>query len=134
MGHPETVTSPGARIRGCRSRPSPQKNRISPSQPAHTHESVSKLRGHQIVEDWVDGRVEIQHGSTKVQDVVVTLYAEAMNLLRGHKYEPDGKYPEGNETDKERENDGAQHEDHLLSGTRVGTFQILDSRCDGICH
>lgn len=134
VGHHETVTSPRTRIYDRGRRSSPQKNRVLAPQPADTLEAVSELGGHQIVQNRVDGRVEVQHDSAEVKDVVVPLHTQAVHLFRGHEYEPEGEDPERDETDEEQEDYSAQHEDHLLSGTRVAAFGFLDGHHDGIGH
>jgi len=73
LGRSKTVASPGARTDRCWGGPSPQQNGVFPPEAADAHEAVSELWRHKIVEDWVNGRVEIQHGSAEVQDTVVAL-------------------------------------------------------------
>ena len=57
-----------------------------------------------------------------------------MNLLRRKEYETEGEDSERYEADEEGDHDSAEHENHLLPGTRVAGLQVFDGRINGFCH
>lgn len=80
-----------------------------------TPEAAAELRGHQIVEYWIHGRVEVQHEAREVQQVVVAGNAEMFHILRIGRDHPQREGAKGQQAHKEAGDDGHKHEDYLLA-------------------
>lgn len=78
-------------------------------------EALAELGRHQIVQNGVQRRVDVQHDPAEVQQRVVAVDAELQNRLRRHNYNPERERAERQQTNKETKNDGAEHKHHLLS-------------------
>lgn len=57
-------------------------------------EAVSKLRAHQIIEDRVNGGVQVHHRPAEIQDVVVPFRAQSVHGLLGNYDNPQDKHAE----------------------------------------
>lgn len=68
---------------------------------AQAREAVAELGRHQVVQDGVDGRVEVEHDAAEVEQVVVALDAQRRHRLRGHDDDPQGERPERQQTQEE---------------------------------
>lgn len=82
------------------------------SEATETQETVAEFGGHEVVQDGIDGGVDVGHDATEVEDVVVGLQSQD-GFLRCHD-DPEGESAEGHEADEERQHHGAKHQHHLL--------------------
>ena len=82
------------------------------SDATESQETVPELGGHEIVQDWIDGGIDVGHDATEVQDVVVGLQSKDV-FLRCHD-DPEGESAEGHKADEERQHHGAKHHHYLL--------------------
>lgn len=54
-------------------------------------EAVAKLGAHNVVEDWVDGRVDVEHEAGEVEQVEVSLLVYHVENLVGADDDPQGE-------------------------------------------
>lgn len=71
------------------------------------HESIAELGGHEVVEDRVDGGVDVDHDSGEVEQVVVRLDVEREHCFLWCHDDPEGEGAEGHQTHEEGQNHGA---------------------------
>lgn len=88
-------------------------------------EAGAELGAHQVVEDGVDGGVEVDHDAAEVEDVVVVLDAEPLHRLVRDDDDPEDEDAEGYEAEEEAEDDGAEHEDDLASGAHAVRVDVF---------
>lgn len=72
---------------------------------AETLESVAEFRGHQVVQDRVDGGVGVLHNAREVEETVVSFHAEDLNGV-GEDDDPDGEDAERKQAEEERQDHG----------------------------
>lgn len=84
------------------------------SESTETRETVSELGGHEIVEDRVDGGVDVGHDTTEVEQVVVDLDVEGEDGLFWRHDDPECKGAERHQAYEEREYHGSKHHHHLF--------------------
>jgi len=77
-------------------------------------EAAAELGGHQVVQDRVHGRVQVEHKAREVQQIVVAGDAQALHIFGAGKDHPQGEGSEGQQADKKAGHDGHEHEDDLL--------------------
>jgi len=76
-------------------------------------EPLSEPGGHGVVEDRVDGGVDVEHQTREVQEVVEQLHVYMfMDLVRRYDH-PYGQNLEGKKTGKEEYDNSAQHPHYL---------------------
>ena len=68
---------------------------------AQTRKAVAELGRHQVVENRVDGRVEVDHDAAEIKQVVVALNAQRHHRLRRNDDDPQGQRPERQQTQEE---------------------------------
>lgn len=80
------------------------------------YETRAEFRTHQVVEDGIYGRVQVDHYPAEVEDVVVLLHAQPVHVFLRYYYDPEREHSKWYETQEEAQNYGAQHEDDLPPG------------------
>ena len=95
-------------------------------------EPVSKPGGHRVVEDGVDGGVDVEHEAAEVEDVEVKLGVDVVEYLVGRDDDPHGEDLEGEEAGEEEEDDGDEHDDDLAPRTDHGG--ALRRRCRDLLY
>lgn len=78
-------------------------------------EALSEFRRHQIVQNGIDGRIQVEHDATEVQAIVVAFEAESLHHFIGHNDDPQCEYAKRNEAKEKGQNHRAKHEHHLLA-------------------
>lgn len=78
-------------------------------------ETLTELGRHQVVENRIDGRVQVQHDPAEVQQVVVGLHAQTLHVFVRCNDDPQGEHAKGQEAGEECHYDSAQHENDLLA-------------------
>ena len=99
-----------------------------PREPEGFEEGRPEFGGHDVVEDGIDGGIEVEHDSTKVEHVVVRLGSHHLDVLVRRQDEPQGEDLEGQEADEEEDDDRAQHGHHLATGPQVGVDVVRPGR------
>lgn len=87
--------------------------------PAKLAEAPPELWWHQVVQDRIDGRVQVDHDPGRVQYDVVVLEAQVQERVFRDQYDPHGEHAEREQAHEERQDDGGQHEDHLSAGALI---------------
>ena len=90
-----------------------------PREAERLEESRPELGRHDVVEDRVDGRVEVEHHPAEVEGVVVGLHAETLHVLVGRQDDPQREEAERQQADEEEDDHRAQHGHHLAAGAQV---------------
>lgn len=80
-----------------------------------TPEAAAELRGHQVVEYRIHGRVEVQHEAREIQQIVVSGDTQTFHILGAGRDHPQREGAKGQQAHKEAGDDGHQHKDHLLA-------------------
>ncbi len=114
----------GCRIEGALSAQMSEKSLPSagPVESERFEEGRPEFGGHDVVEDGIDGGIEVEHDSTKVEHVVVRLGSHHLDVLVRRQDEPQREDLEGQEADEEEDDHRAQHRHHLSSVKRESTF------------
>ena len=87
---------------------------------SHCHVRRYQPGGHRVVQDRVDGGVDVEHQAAEVEDVEVELEVDMVEYLVGGDDHPHGQHLEGEETGEEEEDDRAEHHDDLPPAPRDG--------------
>lgn len=80
---------------------------------------MPKLGRHQIVENRIDGRVEVEHNAARVQNAVIVVQFHAHQVIAGRQNYPQDEDAERQQAQEEGHHHRDQHGDHLFSGSRV---------------
>ena len=83
-------------------------------------EPLSELGGHQVVEDGVDGGVDVEHDAAKVEEEVEGLNVNHLKEVDGESHDPEGEDLEWEHARKKDGHHDHQHVDNLLSGAQNG--------------
>lgn len=89
------------------------------------YEAGAEFRTHQVVEDRIYGRVQVDHYPAEVEDVVVPLHAQSVHAFLGYYNNPQRKHPEGYQTQEKAQHHRAQHEDDLPPGPYGVVIDVL---------
>lgn len=81
---------------------------------AEPEESLPELRGHQVVQDWIDGGVQIEHHPAEVEQGEVTLDAKVDDHFDRDDQDPKRECSKRQQTQEETEHHCAEHQHHLL--------------------
>lgn len=79
----------------------------------HSYERRAELGGGHVVEDRVDGGVDVVHDAAEVEEVVVDVDAQGVDGLMGDGHDPEEEYTQRHQTQEEEEDYRGQHHDHL---------------------
>lgn len=96
--------------------------------PRANQKTIPKLGTHQIVQDRIRHRVQIDHDAAEVQKDVVAFRAQFVNRLFGRNDNPEGERAERDQTDEETDDDGAEHEEDLAPRPRRITVAVERGR------
>lgn len=120
----------GCRIEGALSAQMSEQSLPSagPVESERFEEGRAEFGGHDVVQDGINGRIEVEHDSTKVEDVVISLDAEVFNVFVRRQDEPQGENAEGQEADEEEDDNRAQHRHHLAPGPQIGVDAVGSGR------
>lgn len=88
-------------------------------------ETLSELGGHDVIEDGIDGRVDVEHDAGKVEHDVKRLDGDDVHYLDLQGDDPQREDLKGQHAGEEEDDDGGQHCDNLLPGAQNG---------GAICH
>lgn len=83
-------------------------------------EAVSELGRHDVVEDGVYCRVDVEHDSGKVEEGEVGLFVDDVHDVDGRGHDPQGQQLEGQDAGKEDDHHGKEHAHHLATRSNNG--------------
>ncbi|CAD1475321.1 unnamed protein product, partial [Heterotrigona itama] len=82
---------------------------------AKPEESLPELRGHQIVQNWVDGGVQVEHHPAEVEQGEVTLDTEVDDHFDWDDQDPKRQRSKWQQAQEETEHHCAEHQHHLFA-------------------
>lgn len=89
---------------------------------------MAEFGRHQIVEDGVDGGVEVEHNATQIQEAVVGVDADIMDCVAISDYYPQSENAKREEASEERHDHGHQHQHHLEQKQEIKNLTCLGFR------
>ncbi len=88
-------------------------------------ESVAKFGRYEIVTNWVDGTVDVQHDSGKIQNIQIPLQAELQNVFLGCPQQIEAHSLHWEQADEEADDDGEKHEHDLFACLQIGLVGLI---------
>ena len=82
-------------------------------------EGRPKFGRHDVVQDGIDGRVDVEHDATEIEHVVVGLGPDVFYLLGAAQNNPQREYAKWQQAQEEEDDHGSQHGHYLASRPRV---------------
>lgn len=99
-----------------------------PSQSERFEESRAEFGRHDVVQNRIDGRIEVEHDTTEIQSVIVSFNTHRLHLLVGRQDDPQRENAERQQTNEEESHYGAQHGNHLAACSQVWVDAVAPGR------
>lgn len=113
---------------------SAKERHLAASEAADPREARAELWRHEVVQDGVDGRVEVVHRAAEVEYVEVLLDAQIEDRLVADEDDPECESPEGQQAEEEQQHDGAEHEHDLPAAPAVALLAAESGATVGRRH